>query len=81
MALTVEIDLIRDQANVAAPRRGSRVELQALSENLEDTVELVQGDDPATSEPVDTTLAEFAHAASRAPSSSRSTPPPATLVP
>lgn len=55
---TVDIGLIRDEANVAALRRRPRVELQPLSEKLADTVELAQGADSATLEPVDTTLAE-----------------------
>ena len=77
----VDIGLIKDETNVAAPRRGPRVDLQPLSENLADTVEQAQGADPATLEPTDTTLAESAPSTSRAPSYFRSTPPSATLVP
>ena len=40
---------------MAAPRRTPRVNLQPLSENLDDMVELDPGDDPATLEPTDTT--------------------------
>ena len=36
---TDDIVLIRDEANEAAPNRGSRVEVQPLGENLADTVE------------------------------------------
>ena len=71
---TVDIGLIRDEANVAAPRRGPRVELKPLSENLADTVELDQGVYPSTSEPTETTPAESDHGTKRAPTSSRSTP-------
>ena len=39
---SVDIGLIRDVANVTAPRRGPRVDLQTLSENLADTVMLDQ---------------------------------------
>ena len=35
---TVDIDLIRDEANELAPRRGPRQELPPLSDNLADTV-------------------------------------------
>lgn len=52
---TVHIDLIMDEANVAAPRRGPRGELQPLSENFANTVVLSPKDDVATSEPCDTT--------------------------
>ena len=36
---TVDIGLIRDEANEAAPNRGPRVDVQLLSENLADMVE------------------------------------------
>lgn len=39
-SVTVGIGLITYEDNVEAPRRRPRVELQALSKNLEDTVEL-----------------------------------------
>lgn len=58
----MDIGLIRDEANVAKPRRGPRVELHPLSENLADTIELEQGADPANSEPNETTPAESAMA-------------------
>lgn len=56
--------LIKDEANVAAPWRGPRVEMHPLSENLANIVALDQGADPATSEPVDTTPANSSHGAS-----------------
>ena len=43
---------------MAAPRRGLRFDLQPLSENLADTVELSLGEDSSTSKPTDTTSAE-----------------------
>lgn len=53
----VDIGLIRDEANVVAPQRGPRVHLKPLSENLMDTVELVQWVDLSTSKPTETTSA------------------------
>ena len=46
---TIDIGLIKDEVNVAAPRRRPRVEMDLLSEKLADTVELAQVADPATS--------------------------------
>lgn len=40
---TIDITLIRDEANVPALRRGPRLYLQQLYENFADTVELTQG--------------------------------------
>lgn len=40
LVLTINIGLIKDEANVEAPRRGPRVEMHLLSENLVDIVEL-----------------------------------------
>lgn len=71
---TVNISLIKYEANIVVPRRGHRVEIHPLSENLAETVELAQGADPHTSEPADTTLDDSTHAVSWAPRSSRSTP-------
>lgn len=79
--VTTDICLIRDDANVKALRIGPRVELQQLSENLVNIVMLSQGDDQNTLEPTETNTAESAHGTSRAPHSSRSTPPSAALVP
>ena len=55
--------------------------LQPLSENLVDTVELAQGADLATLEPTNTTPTDSAPGTNRAPSSFRSMPPSAALVP
>ena len=51
--VSVDIGTIKDEANDVAPRRGPRVEVQQLRENLEDTVKHTQGVDHATSEPTD----------------------------
>ena len=66
---SVDIRLIRDEANVVSPHQGPRVDLQPLSENLADKVQLAQGAEPATSDPTDTTLAKSATCTSKAPSS------------
>ena len=55
--------------------------MQRLSEKSADTVDLAQGDDPTTLEPTVTAPGESAHAVSRAPSSSQSTPPSTIQVP
>ena len=52
---TVDIRLIRNEANEAAPHRVPRVDVQLLGENLADTVEQAQGDYHATLEPRKTT--------------------------
>lgn len=77
----MDIGLIRNEVIVTAPWRGPRVYLQSLGENLADTVEQAQGADHATPEPTDTTQAESSPGTSSMPSSSRSTPPKAVLVP
>ena len=41
---TVDIDLIRDEANEAAQRSGPRVDVHPMGANLADTVEQAQGD-------------------------------------
>lgn len=71
---TVDIGLIKDEANVVAPRRGRRVKMNLLSGNLADTIKLSQGTDPATLEPADTRLADSAHATSPAPNAYQSIP-------
>ena len=38
--MTVDIDLIKDETNVAVPEQGPKVDLQPVSENLVDTLEL-----------------------------------------
>lgn len=65
---TPDIYLIRKEFNAEAPRWGTRDYFQQLSEKLADTIKLSQGDDLATSEPTDTTLAEYYWGTSGAPS-------------
>ena len=77
---TVDIGLIRDEANELAPRRGPRPEFPPLGENLADTVAHDRIAMQATSETTDTTPVESIPGSSTAPSSSRSAPFPA-LVP
>ena len=67
---TVDIGLIKDEANVAAPQRGPRVKMPLLCENLANIVELAQGIDPTTFDTFDTTPEDYTHDASRDPSSS-----------
>lgn len=81
LAWSVDIGLIGVEASLPVPLRGPKVELKSLNENMADMVYLAQGFDTATSKPIDTTPAYLAHAAYQAPSSSRSTPLSATLVP
>lgn len=66
----IHIGLIEDESTVAPSRCGPKVDLQPLSKNLADTVDLAQGADPSTSEPNDTTPAESSPGISRAHSSS-----------
>lgn len=40
LAGTIDIGLIRDDANVAAPCRGPNIEVPPVSENIFETVEL-----------------------------------------
>lgn len=67
---TIDIGLIRDEANAATPRRGSKIEVPPMSENLVEMVELAQGADPPTSDLADTTPSYSTHVANRNPSSS-----------
>uniref|UniRef100_M1DUM3 Integrase core domain containing protein n=1 Tax=Solanum tuberosum TaxID=4113 RepID=M1DUM3_SOLTU len=79
---TLDIDLIRDEANVVAPRREPQVEVPPLGVDLVDDVEQIQDDDLAPPAHTDDTPASPYQAASRAPSSSRVTPPSgASVVP
>ena len=78
--VTVDIGLVWDEANEAAPHRGPRVEVQPLGENLADTVEKTSDDNQSILEPIGTTPVESIRDTSTAPSSSRSTTS-ATLVP
>ena len=77
---TVDIGLIRDEANELAPRRGPHSEVLLLGDNLEAMVEQAQTANPATSEPTDTTPVDSISGGSTTPSSSCSTTF-ATLVP
>uniref|UniRef100_M1DFC4 Integrase core domain containing protein n=1 Tax=Solanum tuberosum TaxID=4113 RepID=M1DFC4_SOLTU len=78
----LDIGLIHDEANVAAPRREPQVEVPPLGANLADTVGQAQGGDPSIPAHTDTVPAYSSQAASMAPSSSRSTPQlGATIVP
>ena len=74
---TVDVGLIRDEANELAPRRGPRPELPPLADDLADTV---AQDCTATQTSTDTTPVESVPGSSTAPSSSRTAPLPA-LVP
>ena len=75
---TVDIGLIRDEANELAPRRGPRPELPPLADDLADTV--AQDHTATQAASTDTTPVESIPGSSTAPSSSRSAPFPA-LVP
>ena len=55
---TVDTGLIRDEANVLAPRRGTLPELPPLGKNMADTVEQARMATQAPSETTDTTLVE-----------------------
>uniref|UniRef100_M1DA23 Integrase core domain containing protein n=1 Tax=Solanum tuberosum TaxID=4113 RepID=M1DA23_SOLTU len=72
---TLDIGLIRDEANVEAPRREPQVEVLPLGADLADTAGQAQGSDPIILDYTDTISASSSQAASGAPSSSRSTPP------
>ncbi|KAG5599196.1 hypothetical protein H5410_030566 [Solanum commersonii] len=78
---TLDIGLIRDEANVASPRREPHVEVPLLGADLVDTVGQAQGIDPIIPDHTDTILAFSSQGASRAPSSSRSKPPLGVVVP
>uniref|UniRef100_M1DKL7 Integrase core domain containing protein n=1 Tax=Solanum tuberosum TaxID=4113 RepID=M1DKL7_SOLTU len=74
--------LIRDVANVAAPRKEPYVEVPPLGADLADTVGQAQGGDLIIPDHSDTVPASSSQAANMAPSSSRSTPQlGATVVP
>ena len=75
---TIDIGLIRDEANELAPRRGPRPELPPLGDNLADTA--AQARTATQAACTDTTPIESILGSSTAPSSSRSAPLPA-LVP
>ena len=68
---TVDIGLIRDEANELAPRRGPRPELPPLSENLAYMVAHARMATQTAFETTDTTPVESIPGSSTAPSSSR----------
>ena len=74
---TVDVGLIRDEANELAPRRGPCPELPPLADDLADTVAQARA---ATQASTDTTPVESIPGSSPAPSSSRTAPLP-VLVP
>ncbi|KAG5611903.1 hypothetical protein H5410_023184 [Solanum commersonii] len=67
----LDISLIRNGANVAAPRREPQVEVPPLGADLADTVGQAQGGDPIIPDHSDTVPASSFQATSMAPSSSR----------
>ena len=75
---TVDIGLIRDEANEFAPRRGPRPELPPLGYHLPDTVAHARTSTQSAS--TDTTPVESIPGNSTAPSSSRSAPFPALVL-
>uniref|UniRef100_M1DJL9 Integrase core domain containing protein n=1 Tax=Solanum tuberosum TaxID=4113 RepID=M1DJL9_SOLTU len=78
----LDIGLIRDEANVAEPRREPQIEVPPLGTDLADTVGQAQGGDPIIPNYADTVSGSSSQAASMAPSFSRSTPQlGATVVP
>ena len=64
---TFDIGLIKDEDNVAASRRGPRIEVPPLSENLAIMAELAQGADSGTLEDADPTSAPSSYAVSKPP--------------
>ena len=75
---TIDISLIRDEANELAPRRGPHPELHPLGDNQGDTVAHARIATQATS--TDTTPVESIPGSSTALSSSRSAPFPALVL-
>uniref|UniRef100_M1DZG9 Integrase core domain containing protein n=1 Tax=Solanum tuberosum TaxID=4113 RepID=M1DZG9_SOLTU len=67
----LDIGLIRDEANVAAPRREPQIEVPPLGPDLADTVGQAQGGDPIITDHVDTVRCSSYQATSVAPISSR----------
>uniref|UniRef100_M1DNE5 Integrase core domain containing protein n=1 Tax=Solanum tuberosum TaxID=4113 RepID=M1DNE5_SOLTU len=80
--LTGELDigLIRNEANVAVPRREPQVEVPPLGADLADTVGQAQGGDPSIPDHINTVPGSSSQAASMTPSSSRSTPQLGAIV-
>uniref|UniRef100_M1DJA2 Integrase core domain containing protein n=1 Tax=Solanum tuberosum TaxID=4113 RepID=M1DJA2_SOLTU len=78
----LDISLIRDEENVAAPCREPQVEVPPLGSDLADTVGQAQGGDLNIPDHTNTVPGSSSQAASMAPSSSRFTPQlGATVVP
>ncbi|TMW82926.1 hypothetical protein EJD97_003840 [Solanum chilense] len=75
---TVDVDLIRDDANELAPRRGPHPELPSLADDLGDTVAQARTATQAAS--TDTTPVESIPGSSTAPRSTRTTPLPALVL-
>ena len=75
---TVDIGLIRDEANELAPRRGPRPELPPLADDLADTVAQACTTTQAAS--TDTTPVESIPGSSTVPSSSRAASLPALVL-
>uniref|UniRef100_M1E102 Integrase core domain containing protein n=1 Tax=Solanum tuberosum TaxID=4113 RepID=M1E102_SOLTU len=70
----LDIGLIRDKANVAAPRREPQIAVPPLGTDLADTVGQARGGDPIILDHTDTVPGSSSQAANMAPSSSRSKP-------
>ena len=73
---TVDIDLIRDEANELDPHRGPRPELPPLGENFVDTVAHARTAMQSASKTTDTTPVESIPGSSTAPGSFRLAPFP-----
>uniref|UniRef100_M1DPE1 Integrase core domain containing protein n=1 Tax=Solanum tuberosum TaxID=4113 RepID=M1DPE1_SOLTU len=71
---TLDIGLIRDEENMAAPRREPQIEVPPLGTDLADTMGQAHGGDPIIPDHYNTVLATSSQAASMAHSSARSTP-------
>ena len=69
---SIDIVIIRDEANDLSPRRRPRQELPLLSENMADIVAHARTATQATSAPTDTTTIKYIPGSSTTPSSSRS---------
>ncbi|KAG5579965.1 hypothetical protein H5410_050592 [Solanum commersonii] len=70
----LDIGLIRDEANIAAPRREPQVEIPLLDTDLADTVGQAQGNDLSAPDHTNTVPGSSSQAASMGSSYSRSTP-------
>lgn len=65
--LTLDIDLIRDEANVVEPRKQVRVKVLPLGAGHTNIVEHAQGNDPIIPDETDNAPASSSHSASRSP--------------